>query len=121
MKCPCPFVKKTRPKELGGDDFNVEVIVHAMPSQGGKTTKQPANNQHMKEEQKLGKVHEVVLKAQIATTFEMALTMHAKVENLQEHTTLQLFIMFVDLLVYDLEAKEYLQLQHLEELAKLKR
>jgi hypothetical protein len=29
--------------------------------------------------------------------------------------------MFVDLLVYDLEAKEYLQLQHLEELAKLKR
>jgi hypothetical protein len=75
----------------------------------------------MKEEQKLGKVHEVVLKAQIATTFEMALTMHAKVENLQEHTTLQLFIMFVDLLVYDLEAKEYLQLQHLEELAKLKR
>jgi hypothetical protein len=87
MKHPCPFVKEARPKKLEGDDFSVEVIVPAMPSQGGKTIKQPTNNQHMKEEQKLGKVHEVVLKAQVTTTFEMAATMRAKVETLQEHTT----------------------------------
>jgi len=43
----------------------------------------------MKEEQKLGKVHEVALKAQVTTTFKMATTMCAKVETLQEHTTLQ--------------------------------
>jgi hypothetical protein len=88
MKCPFPFVKEARPKELEGDDFSVEVIVPAMPSQGGKTTKQPANNQHMKEEQKLGKVHKVVLKAQVVETSEMPGTMCAKVETLQEHTTL---------------------------------
>ncbi len=87
-KCPCPFVQKSKPKELEGDDFSVEVIVHAMPSQGGKITKWPATYQHMKEEQKLGKVHEVALKAQVATTFKMATTMCAKVETLQEHTTL---------------------------------
>jgi hypothetical protein len=45
----------------------------------------------MKEEQKLGKVHEVVLKAQVVATSEMATTMCAKVETLQEHMTLQLF------------------------------
>jgi hypothetical protein len=39
MKHPCLFIKKTKPKELEGDDFNVKVIVLAMPSQGGKTTK----------------------------------------------------------------------------------
>jgi hypothetical protein len=39
MKRPCPFVQKSKPKELEGDDFSVEVIVHAMPSQGGKITK----------------------------------------------------------------------------------
>jgi hypothetical protein len=48
----------------------------------------------------------VVLKAQVATTFEMAATMRAKVETLQKHTTLQLFIMHVDLVVFDLEAKK---------------
>jgi hypothetical protein len=50
MKRPCPFVQETRPKELEGDDFNVEVIVPTMPSQGGRITKQHASNQHMKEE-----------------------------------------------------------------------
>ncbi len=120
MKHPCLFVKKARPKELEGDDLNVEVIVLAMLSQGGKTTKQLANNQHMKEEQRLGKVHEVVLKAQVVATFEMPTTMRAKVETLQEHMTLQLFIMLMDLLVFDPKAKEKLQLQHLKELAKFK-
>jgi hypothetical protein len=74
----------------------------------------------MKEEQKLGKVHEVALKTQVATTFKMAIMMCAKVESLQEHTTLQLFTMHVDLLVFDLKANEYLQFRHLNELAKFK-
>jgi hypothetical protein len=39
MKRPCPFVQKSRPKKLEGDDFNVEVIVHPMPSQGRRITK----------------------------------------------------------------------------------
>jgi hypothetical protein len=39
MKHTCPFVQEARPEELEGDDFNVEVIVLAMPSQGGRITK----------------------------------------------------------------------------------
>jgi hypothetical protein len=73
----------------------------------------------MKEEQRLGKVHEVALKAQ-ATTSEMAVVMCAKVETLQEHTTLQLFIMHVDLLVFHPKERRYFQPRRLEELAKLK-
>jgi hypothetical protein len=74
----------------------------------------------MKEEQRLGKVHEVALKAQASTTFEMAKTMCAKVETLQKHMTLQLVTMHVDLLVFDPKAKEYLQPQRSNELVKLK-
>ncbi len=39
MKHPCPSIQEVGPEQLEGDDFNVEVIVHAMPSQGGKITK----------------------------------------------------------------------------------
>ncbi len=111
--------KEVGPKELEADDFSVEVIVLAMPSQGGRIMKWPTCNWHMKEEQRLGKVHEVALKAQ-ATTSEMAIVMCAKVETVQEHTTLQLFIMHVDLLVFHPKEKRYFQPQRSEELAKLK-
>jgi hypothetical protein len=39
MKRPCPYVQKVGPKELEADDFSVEVIVLAMPSQGGRIMK----------------------------------------------------------------------------------
>jgi hypothetical protein len=39
MKQQCPYVQEAGPEELEGDDFNVEVIVHAMPSQGGRIMK----------------------------------------------------------------------------------
>jgi hypothetical protein len=61
----------------------------------------------MKEEQRLGKVHEVALKAQATTTSKMAVVMCAKVETLQEHITLQLFIMHVDLLVFHPKENRY--------------
>jgi hypothetical protein len=74
----------------------------------------------MKEEQRLGKVHKVALKAQVTTTSEMAVAMCAKVETLQKHMALQLFTMHVDLLIFDPKAKKYLQPRRSEELAKLK-
>jgi hypothetical protein len=74
----------------------------------------------MKDEQRLGKVHEVVLKTQATPTSKMSVVMCAKVETLQKHTTLQLFTMHVDMLVFDLKMKENLQLQRLEEMVKLK-
>jgi hypothetical protein len=39
MKCPCPSIQETRPEELEGDDFSVEVIVPTMFSQGGRIMK----------------------------------------------------------------------------------
>jgi hypothetical protein len=74
----------------------------------------------MKEEQRLGKVHEVVLKAQATSTSKMAIAMRGKVETLQKHMVLQLFTMHVDLLVFDPKAKKYLQPQCSKELVKLK-
>jgi len=39
MKRPCPYVQEVGPEELEADDFSVEVIVLAMPSQGGRIMK----------------------------------------------------------------------------------
>ncbi len=62
----------------------------------------------------------MVLKAQTTPTSKMVVLMCAKVETLQKHTTLQLFTMHVDIVVFDLKMKEYLQLQCSEEMVKLK-
>jgi len=39
MKRPCPYVQEVGLEELEVDDFSVEVIVLAMPSQGGRIMK----------------------------------------------------------------------------------
>jgi hypothetical protein len=39
MKHPCPSIQEVGLEELEGDDFNVEVIVSTMASQGGRIMK----------------------------------------------------------------------------------